>query len=241
MKRSVLVLALAACVAGGVFAQSLFSAGAGGILSYAKLGEASASAEAGGQKASVSESYTGLHFCGCVFFDATFVDLSIAILTGTSTAKTEEDMPGSPKQSLEADYTITSLDFTLLGKYPIEISDSFTFFPLLGAGYNYVLSVKRDGKDAYEGVSERSASDWSTFRIHVGVGGDFNFTDKIYLRGQLLGNYAFASKAMKDNAEDGEKYMKFLAESSGVSNPTVSSEANGGFGGTFKIAVGYRF
>ncbi|MCL2601394.1 MAG: outer membrane beta-barrel protein [Treponema sp.] len=245
MKRRFLVLALAMCVAGGAFAQSLFSAGAGGILNYGKIGEANVSMDMLGlMKLDASASVTALNFGGFVFFDATFVDLSIAFLTGpiTTTMETSE-IPGiAEKVNEEAKGTMMSLDFTLLGKYPITISDNFTFYPLLGAGYNYVLSAKdEDGNDIANAAKDESASDWSTFRIHVGIGGDFDLTDTIYLRGQLLGNYTFAPKTLKDSKDLADRLSAELSNGGlgDLVKPTI--DANGAFGGTFKIAVGFRF
>ncbi|MCL2601608.1 MAG: hypothetical protein FWD91_02210 [Treponema sp.] len=234
MKKSFLVLTLAVCVAGGVFAQSLFSIGAGGILNFGEVGNNSAE-----RGRTTGEDVTSeLTYGGFVFFDATFVDLSVAIVTGSTTSLAT--LGGS---KIERNSSVTALDFTLLGKYPIALGDTFTFFPLLGLGYNYVLSVEYDniptdllGIMSYAPVTKISAADWSAFRFHLGVGGDLDLSKKVYLRGQLLGSYRFASPAIQEKSKIYKPVLSYLAEGA-----NIPVDASGGFGGTVKIAIGFRF
>jgi len=129
------------------------------------------------------------------------------------------------------------MDISLLGKYPVAVG-KMTVFPLLGVGYNLTLSQKdergkkeefknNDGtKWTWANKDERKAADWSTFRIQLGAGADFDVTDRIFVRTQGLAQYRFAAKA----------YSK-----ADIAETDNNTKSKGGFGGSFTIAVGYKF
>ncbi|MCL2601821.1 MAG: porin family protein [Treponema sp.] len=216
MKRSVLVLALAACVAGGAFTQSLFSAGGGGIFNYGKPNFFGAGVD--------EVLSSAMQLGGFIFFDVRedgfAAELSAALLTGPLTGSLVEISNGKSAMSASDDSkaTMTALDFALLFKIPLVINNSFFWYPFAGVGYNYILSIKYES-----GGESNKPSDLSTMRFHFGIGGDYTLTEKIYLRGQLIG---FLSAGYMDEIkEDGSKSNIFV----------------GGFGGTFKLGVGYKF
>ena len=193
-------MALAACVAGGAFAQN--SVGGGGILNYGKPDLMTAGED---EMLSSAWQYGAFAFfdTGADSDDLIAAEFSIAILTGPLTGSLAGEGSGDSKA------TITALEFALLLSVPITINDSFIWYPIWGAGYNHVFSIKYEN-----GEEGNKPSALSTIRIYLGVGGDYTLTEKLYLRGQLLGSYAFG---------------------------LLGDSAIAGFGGTFKIGVGYRF
>ena len=213
MKRGFLVLALAAFVAGGVFADSLFSVGGGFSFS-------------GGRIARIhydSDNWIGeraLGFGGHVFFDARFVEASIGIMGGPLSWV---DVYDGDRDS-ERWGTLTSMELSLLGKFPIDLG-AVTFFPMLGIGGNIALSVRDDDGNSWDDMSDDSVGEWySTFRIKFGVGADFDITERVFFRAQGLGWYGFAPSGIRDAVD----YMPGL-------------DARGGLGGSVRLSVGFRF
>jgi len=212
MKRRVLVLVLATLVAGGAFADSMFSAGGGFSFSGGRVGRVFYN----------SNNWMGmdaLGFGGHIFFDATFVEASLGIMGGPMYEVWAED--GSRNSERMGSHL--SMELSLLGKFPIAIGDSTAIFPLLGIGANIVLGLRdEDGNDLSDWID---VGDYSTFRLKLGVGADFDITNAIFFRAQGLGWYGFAPTAVRDAAD----YF-----GSGVS-------ARGGFGGSVRLAIGFRF
>lgn len=219
-KKGLLVFVLAATfVTGSAFSQVQFSAGGGFIFNGGRTG--GVTTEAGGKEAFTG--FNALGFGGFIFADATYAELAVAFMGGPNNSviivdgerKSPSDM-GQPDPSL----TSAALDISLLGKYPIAVGN-VTIFPLAGFGLTAVLSQKGE----LNGKSENNdkAGDLSTFRLQLGIGSDFNLTESIYLRAEGLGWYGFAPKYFSDLAGD------------------MDGKAEGGFGGTFKLAAGFRF
>jgi outer membrane protein W len=213
MKKSISILVLLALVTvGGAFAQGVeLSAGGGLLVDYS----ANNGIEFG-------DSYIGsrtMSFGGFIFFDATYAELDVSFAYGSVTSIVDLPIIGSATAD---GGSLMQLGFTLLGKYPIQLS-SITLFPLLGVGYNMVLS----GSDA-AGDDLKNAGDMSQLGILAGVGVDKNLTDALYLRGEALFQIRLASKAMSDAAD----VYSLLGD---------SASATLGMGPVVKIGVGYRF
>jgi len=216
-KKGLLVLVIAALVAGGAFAQIQMSAGAGMAVNFGRLGGMSIS------DPKTSSMFNHVGFGGFLFFDATYAELSLGFGGGgvnqidKSDGKTDKEKWGS----------VTTMDIGLLGKYPISLG-SVSVAPLLGFAYNIVVGMKdKDGKKIEDGVNK---SDFNTFRLQAGVGTDISINENLYVRIQGLGHYRFASKFAKD-----------LATLSKLGGYGDKVKANGGFGGTVTAAVGYKF
>ena len=220
MKRKLLVLmALAAFVAGGAFAQVQFSAGGGFVFDGGRLG--GYNYDFGEESGSFRMNHFG--FGGFVFLDATFAELTIGLMGGPTRSTSEISFMGL-SDGETYDGSFMAMDVSLLGKFPIHVGGGSTVFPLLGFGYNLVLSASdEDGNDVFEGNDQHSAADLSAFRIKLGVGGDFNLSQNVFFRASLLGYYRFASSFHNDMAD----------------LPDVESE--GGFGGIVRLAIGFRF
>jgi len=238
MKRGFLVLALAAFVAGGVFAQApvQFSFGGGFSFDGGRLG--GVLYEWSGSGAGWSSSESELHFVnhqgfgGHIFFDATFVELSIGLMGGPAHWGMHEEVEwtenGDSGSGVWREYDsgrFLALDFSLLGRLPIAIGDgNVSVFPLLGIGYNIVLRSRTlDGEDMFEYTNDHSASSLSTFRLQFGIGGDFDITSNVFFRLSILGNYRFAPSLFRDWADDWD------------------GDHRGGFGGSMRMGIGFRF
>lgn len=116
--------------------------------------------------------------------------------------------------------SFTTLNFSLLGKYPF-IFRKFSIFPLLGIDYKLFLSSKIEVN--YLGYTFDNASDLNTLWFNLGAGGDFSLAEKFYIRGELLYGFRLPNKLEKD-----------LKDSTGGIT---------GFGhrGIVKIAADYKF
>jgi len=169
--------------------------------------------------------YTG--FGGWVFVDATFVEASIGFFGGPLTATLTEQITefgfGSFSITERFGGSFFALNLGLLGKLPFALGEgNVSVFPLLGIGYNAVLSSR------VEGESVDSPGDSSSFRIKFGVGGDFDVRENVFFRASLLGFYRFRARDERDAAD--------LLRSMGFHNVT----ARGGFGMGIRVGVGVR-
>ena len=253
-KRFLLVSVLAAFVVGGIFAQMpQMSIGAGYIHSAGSIGGTFTDKAAYNGIEGLTDNSIGRanQNGGFVFFDATYAELAIGLMGTSFGEKSVNTVIVANSEKTDKTRTDTlyektglAMDISLLGRYPIPVG-KMTISPLLGVGYNLVLGMKdangekEEFKDSMTGQKakwgidgdEKKAGDWSTFRIQLGAGADFDVTDRIYLRTQGLAHYRFASKAFGKNGAGKE-----LSEA--IKNDTTFK---GGFGGSFTVAVGYKF
>jgi hypothetical protein len=144
---------------------------------------------------------------GFVFFDATYGEVSVGF-------------SGGSLKVLNLNGSYSSLHFSLLGKYPFALGSKFVLFPLLGIDYQIFLSAKIDTKS----IKVFDPGDYNALAFKFGIGGDYELTEKLYLRGQFLYGIRLANKAEKDTIGlfQGAKY-------------------NLGHGPTINVAVGYKF
>ena len=220
-KKFLLVSVLAAFVAGGAFAQLPLSVGGGFLAQGGKVG--------GFKGKKLYDDLTGFSttlpgssldhfgFGGFIFADAKFVELAIGLAGGESSWNVA---------GLSQDGSISSLDFSLLGKLPIG-GKVFSIFPLLGIGYNVVLSSKVDvlGKTV-DFPGKDKASDLSVFRITAGVGSDIGIVQNLFIRTEVLGYLGLLQA----------KYIRDMYPAYGEAGSGIRP-----FGITAKLAVGYRF
>jgi len=210
-KKCLLVLALAAFVAGGVFAESLFSVGGGLMFDGGRIGSVS---EGGG-----TGRLNAYGFGAYAFADATFAELSLGLMAGRSSYG---ESAGAFSSSITGSFF--AIDISALGKLPIMLeSGNITAFPLAGIGYTAMLSVGGDLGALLDLDPDASASHFNTFRLQFGGGADFDVSDSMFVRASLLGAWRFAPRFARDAA----------ALSSGAS-------AHGGFGVTAKVGIGFR-
>ena len=221
-KKGLLVLVLAAVVAGGAFAQG-FDIGGGFVFDGGRVGGMSAS----GQGASSSDYLRHTGFGGFLFVGASFAELAIAFMGGPATDQWEFS-EGGVTESGSHSGSFTALDFSLALKLPMPFSDNMTVFPMLGIGYNVVLASRdEDGNDMFDS-SDFSASDLSTFRIALGGGADFAINEGMFFRASVQGYYRFAPSLFRDAADEWNAFG-------------VNADSHGGFGAIIRLAVGLRF
>ena len=214
-KRGLLVLILVCLMAGGIYAREL-SIGGGLHFGY-EVGDAGVSGPFGIGNLRLLVDQVGVG--GWLFADARFVEFSIG-LYGGGLNKSVDIISLLPNLSLSGSFF--AMDFSLLGKFPLG-GRFFTIFPLLGIGYQAVLSAQ------IEGVNLSSPSDLSTFRIILGVGSDVSLGGgSLFLRTSLMGFYRFASS-----------FENNFADTMGLI-PGVTADTFGGLGGALRVGVGFR-
>jgi len=229
MKKKLLILVvLAMVVAGGAFAAPEFKLSAGGGAFFGSDFGGGFKASMMGESMSVETPYFGGGVYG--FFDLTYAELSIGYFMGQGKMKAK-GMSDDGDDSSETS-KLQSLNFGVLLKYPFQISEKFTIFPLLGIDYQSVLSAKIDGKDIDEYTEgEFKAKDFSALWFKFGAGADLSLTDQIYLRLNLLYGIRTENKFEKD-MKDRLAILSLL----GGKTETIL-----GHGLTAKVAVGFKF
>jgi hypothetical protein len=228
-KKCLLVLVLAGFVAGGIFAQdeeadAPKSAPKGASKSFAKsagVGGYFSSDFGGGFEIPVNGNdwsmktpYVGGGFFG--FFNWSYFEVSLGFFFGGGTTKVEF------KESHDYDVSLSGMDISLFGKYPFDINEKLTVFPLAGATWRIVSDVSMDGKDY------SSPEDFTAIWIRLGGGADYSFTDKIYLRAGLTYGFRFANSNETDP-------VSIQGRSKDDLKPFL------GHGLEIKVAAGYRF
>jgi len=221
MRRLFFVLAFAAFVVTGVFAQAPFHlrAGSGLVLDGGRLGSHTFS-QLGYSDSAHTNAFGG---GGFFFFDLTYVELSAGLMTGPFLKHWETIEPGLPTESgTDGIFILTRVELSLLGKIPICIGmgDS-VLFPLFGAGYDFVLSLSDGGRNAIAGTA-LAPSDLNTFRLKAGLGMDIQTFSRTFFRASVLGYYRFVARYFRELAPAG-------------------AEHHGGFGAIIRFALGWRF
>jgi len=188
VKKIFLALLVLTLAAGGAFAQ--ISMGFGGNLAvnsdYIKLSLGNVSSEA-----TVTTTGVGLF----AFFDASFVEVDIGLLFGSQKSKSSSSSGGS--QTIDGP-DVSYLTLGVYGKYPIAVS-SFTLFPMLGIQLDIGLSAKQTiNGTTYEADSKDLPDALNMFWVKLGVGADFNLSDKMYIRPSFLFGLNFGTKDNND-------------------------------------------
>jgi hypothetical protein len=261
VKKTLLVLVLAACAAGMAFALPEFklSAGAGiigantwQVVTESWKNEQTASNDFVGKPNPGDIKYTkktgthaGYDFGGFLFFDATYAEFDVTIGGG----KVEIYSPNGTGQ-----YDATKLGLALYGKYPFAVGDSgVTIAPLVGAQFDMVLAAKDDFGNAvekgdkdkdtgvllYDGKDGTAAKykngtvfDYSTIAVKLGAEAKAPLSEKLYLSTQALWGITFNSAAVESWRK---AYADFYDSSS---TPKLDIFTHGV---TFKLSVGYTF
>jgi len=226
MKKGLLVLVLAAIVAGGAFALPKFgmSLGVGGLVGGDFGGGYETSYDYGYGKEEFIEKNPYFGGGGFIFVDATYAELTLAFFGGGGTSEQTSKETGDPDYTTKDDFSVTSFNIGLLLKYPFEVGEKLSVFPLLGFDYAIAITVKIDGK---EPTGLISSGDFSAFWFKLGGGLDFKFTDKLFLRGEVLYGIRLENE-----------YESLMVEWESASGWDAKSRL--GHGLTAKIALGYK-
>ena len=208
-------MTLAAFVAGGVFAQEFGLSVGGGLMGeFGRIGSVSFDETlpvvgSVDYRTSLNQMIVG----GFVFLDATFLEASVAFGGGPSMwGVTHSGLGASADETIGG--SAFALNLSLLGKFPIELDDGLTLFPLAGIGYNIMMSTSIDGNDV-------RGDSLNSFRLQVGFGADIGLNDNMFVRASLLGWYGFAPRYFSVPIRNHES-------------------AHGGFGGALRVGVGIR-
>ena len=180
-KKLVLALLMAALLAGGAFAQ--VSAGAG-ITLVPSFGEMK-------YKGGGSSKTEGFGFAVNAFFDAAYVEVNLGLLFDS----TKPDTSGAKSTDT------TNLILGVVGKFPISISEKFTFFPFAGIDYNINLAATYDGKEIKDEGSFKKADAFNALSILFGIGFDLGLTDSMYLRTSAGYGIILNTKYEEDNKD----------------------------------------
>jgi len=181
-KRLFLALLAITLAAGGAFAQFSLSAGGGGnfIANFDSVTE-------DGGKFSITTAGGGFF----AFFDATYVELDGGIVFGATQYRMSwegfSDTGSGPK--------VIYVTFGAFGKYPINLTDSITLFPMLGLQYDLGYRAVQDG------VRQDATDFLNRFWVKFGGGADFFFTERLFLRPTFLYGINFGTVDL--NAEKG--------------------------------------
>ena len=229
MKRTILIVVLLVLAAAGAFGQAIsISIGGGALFDWSFNNGVSTSITVPG--VDTYELYAGtrnMSFGGFVFVDATYVEVNISfaygLLTGVLDVPKDLEFIFGKSDTVDAG-NMLQLGFSALFKYPLDFG-KVTFFPLLGASYNMVLSQKdKDGND-FDSSGLKARKYLSQFGLLGGVGFDFTLSGTLFLRIETLCHVRFPSKFISDAVDAaGDDVYATL----GIS-PQV------------KIGVGYRF
>jgi len=159
-----------------------------------------------------------------VFFDLVYAEVNLGITIGGGNPVSTMD--GESETNEDVEFLFTSLNIGVLGKCPIPLSYATTLFPIVGIDYVLCLNgvyndEKFDGKDGAP-----NASDFSALWIKFGFGLDFNITNNVFFRPELLYGIRLANKY--------ERNM--------VKNVLLGdAETVLGHGLTAKVGVGFKF
>ena len=218
-RKFLLTVVLAAFLDAGVFAQSPFSVGGGVLLDVADLGYGRARVSPGTMSPQPFLSVEHVGFGAWAFLDARFAELSVGFMGGPSEWYLENDEEATEYGSFAA------LDFSLLGRLPFSLgTGNVSVFPLLGVGYNLVLLSRMFGEDYPD-----SPIRLSSFRIQFGGGGDFDISERAFVRASVLGAWRFAGRYFTDWAREQRE------------RPEIDrADAVGDLGLTVKVGVGLR-
>ena len=193
MKKAIFILFLIVA-AKTVFALEL-SIGGGGSLGYTFTRYTLT----GGAVKSI-QNMDRFDYGGGIFFDFTYGTFSLGYLGGKNSFRENMILASSSLADNTGKGSEGVLSISLLGKYPFKIKEKLTLFPLFGIDYQIALIQRRetasgltynraDGRFMEDRDKDGKAyplSSWNYFRINIGGGIDYFFTNKVFLRSELL-------------------------------------------------------
>ncbi|MDR0562177.1 MAG: hypothetical protein LBG73_05760 [Spirochaetaceae bacterium] len=254
MKKLILLFAIAFTMSAASFGIDFsLSVGAGGLLGYTFTRytlEDSGTMPGGGESGTIRsiQSMDRFDYGGFLFFDATYGELSILIQGGGNAYGETMDFGGSsPVRLADSKGTGTemSLGFSLLGKFPFELTKKLVIFPLAGVSYHIALLEwrKPEGDIVYDRTKGELPEDqdkngdayplsaWNSLWIILGAGIDYTIKGPWYLRGEAL--FGFRLPTGYENGALAMTKQRFSAPDPKLSGLTGNP--------TLKLAVGRRF
>ena len=149
-------------------------------------------------------------------FGTGFLDFSIGVYGGPLSLEIWDDF-----DVFILDGSFFAFDFSLIGGLYFRLG-GFSLGPLVGIGYQSVVSAELEGLAFYQ------PGDLGNFRIMLGVGSDISITERVFFRTQLMGYYRFSSNYERNVVDELNRI------------PFFSATAHGGFGGSLRLGIGLR-
>jgi hypothetical protein len=161
----------------------------------------------------------------CFFLDLIYLEINLGGKFYNITMK--QDGPDLKE-------TQSYFNIGIMGKYPFELNDRFSLFPLLGFDFQ-ILTKFKDTMAGYSIEMKRSElSDYDLDKTYfdravfnLGLGLDFLITKEIFLRGMFVYGINFHTKQQKDAIDEIKDYGY---------NISILNH-----GPSIKLAVGYKF
>jgi hypothetical protein len=245
-KKAILFAAVIWVCGTALFAQEevksrkpLFGIGVGGFIGGdSGGGGAEGKVSAGGHSLSIKYETPYSGGGGFAFFDTTYLELTLGIYSGEGKMTlTVKESPGDDI-SATVDMSIVNFNIGLLGKCPLILNQKLSIFPLFGFEYDIRLSAKdEDGNEYKDADGNDSPGDFSALWIKLGGGLDFSFTEKIYLRSEVLYGVRLSNKFETDLKNTFDEAFTELKNAGAY----VDTKILDGHGLTAKLALGYKF
>ena len=238
MKKTIFIL-ITLFLSKNIFAIDLpMSTGGGGLLGYTFTRY---TLEGGGVNS--TQKMDRIDYGGFLFFDATYGVASVIIKGGNNSFSEDMIVDVSSLGGTSGTGNELSLGFSLAGKYPLIINEKITWFPMLGIEYHIALIQRRSAGglvyDRTDGIfmEDRDKNDkpyplsvWNSWWINIGAGLDYNISDVLFLRGELLFGFRLPTRY-----ELGA--LKVIEDKMNIKNPSLAGLTGSP---SLKIGVGYR-
>jgi len=173
-----------------------FSVGGGGFLTpYGTFGGIKGTTNESGVKVRMENVMDVFQLGAYVFLDVSdYAEVSLGISTahrnhGDRGVVIEVNGVRNTTSEMAAAGSIHSTDMNIgvLGKYPFSLIDKLTLYPAAGVEYIMCLSGwTYDVNDKEKEVDVEDIGDYNNLWIKFGVGGDYQFLEKIFARAQIL-------------------------------------------------------
>jgi len=225
------------------------SAGGGGFLGYTFTRYTLEGNNDVGSNVKLSQDMDRINYGGFLFFDVTYAVFKVMFQSANNSYSEIMTIAGEkiPNTDQIGTGSEKSLNLSLMGKYPFNINDKLSLFPMLGLEYQIALRQLRH-PDGEEYVYDRTKGEWITdqdkngdpfplsawnaFVINIGTGFDYLFTDNLFLRSEL-----FIGFRLPTGYERGALEV--------VKNPPTNIKGSPKLGGingtpTFALSLGFR-
>jgi opacity protein-like surface antigen len=251
MKRQICTIFLILVATATAFSADFhLSAGAGGIFGgFFTRYTLSADGVIDGNRIQVNagQKLNQLDYGLFAFFDATYGEINVIYQRGSNNYEETFTIAGLDDSAFKPSSSKgweTVLGFSLLGKYPFQLNERISIFPLLGVEYQISLIQRRarphDGRiyDRSDGGWETDKdgnayklSDWNSLWIKLGGGLDFMLPKNFFVRGTVL--YAFRTMTPFET-----KNLELMESQTGDPDPKLRGVTSGP---SVRISAGYRF
>ena len=200
MKKLCVLLVLASLSTSISALDLSLSAGGGALIGYTFTRYTLEGGTKDGGYLESSQNMDRINYGGHLFFDATYLAVSVLIQGGSNSYSENMIREASALKDSVGTGTELSLGFSLMGKYPFRINERITLFPQLGIEYQIALIQQRQptgglvyDRSKGELVEDRDKKDkpyplyaWNAWWIDVGAGLEYALSNSLFLRGEVL-------------------------------------------------------